>query len=1059
MGCKTMPMNRTQKRLLPLLLATSAMLMCVQAYTATVSGESHASYRRLNFAFPMPAQMRVARTGTTVTLSFNQVLNVAPADIKAQLGEYVTAVTQSSDGKTIILTLKNDVAVRQFNNGKTIGIDILGEDPAGPQSPETKSAENPPFKRAVTREPVSQKAIASTVKAAPIATVETGADSDLYTTKKTAPAGTETPTPTSPTSPTAPAAAPTSAPAAAAVPKSATSLLVTTRKTNDGTVMNFPWTQRTAAAVYERPRTIWIVFSHEADPHVKQLATVLPKQVVRVQQYAYPGALVLRLTTDGSLHATASQSGNNYEWNITLNNTAPRPALDTAVTVDTANNVNSMLFNVFDVAPPLQFFDPILQDRMVVVPTFETSRGVGLQRSYPELTLLSTQQGIAMIAQRNDVVADVSRQGVRVTSSSSLAVSPSLPMLTEDDRPIRGISARSDVLIPYDQWYVPARDFFRERQLRLSQVAHATEDDMPFALQSMMALYMGSDFMPEAAGYLQIIKSHYPDFYAEHKLALVSAACNVYMNHLPEALMDLNAKELENLDEAKMWRDIVMVLAPNSAPAAAVVAAATSNLNEALNRNAVAPLASAPNPGPGNAQPVSPPTYTAPTLDFATYNKRFIRFYPTHLRQRIVQLVANAPGYRNKENAVLEIYNSLANDGILPSSIDGQSKILIAKVLAKKNHIPEAIDALNKVVNESRDLRAQTEAQYNILLMRFSKGEIDADTVTYELENLKLAWRGDWLEHDILMQLAQIYYDNKRYGDTLRSWKSLIDAFPTDPEVLKLSADMSELFENLFLKGEADSMPPLESLATFYEFRELTPVGERGDMMIQKLADRLAGVDLIDRAVQLLKSQIKFRLSGEARSRVGARLAILQLVNNQPQEALSTIETTNFTGSAPDLQLQRAEISARALASLGRTEDALSLLANDRSNSASLLRLDIFWDTKDWPNVINQAEDLLGSRANLTAPLNTQETDILLKLVLGYTFENDRTQLKYLRDYYSGLLTDTSYKQIFDYLTNDTSPLDPEDFALVAKQISHTESFMDIFKQKIAQGKLSEAIK
>ena len=84
---------------------------------------------------------------------------------------------------------------------------------------------------------------------------------------------------------------------------------------------------------------------------------------------------------------------------------------------------------------------------------------------------------------------------------------------------------------------------------------------------------------------------------------------------------------------------------------------------------------------------------------------------------------------------------------------------------------------------------------------------------------------------------------------------------------------------------------------------------------------------------------------------------------------------------------------------------------------------------------------------------------MLLKLALGYTFEGDTVQLRYLRDYYSGLIPDNSYKQIFDYITNDTTPLDPEDFNMVAKQISHTESFLDQFKKKIAAGNLSETIK
>jgi hypothetical protein len=135
------------------------------------------------------------------------------------------------------------------------------------------------------------------------------------------------------------------------------------------------------------------------------------------------------------------------------------------------------------------------------------------------------------------------------------------------------------------------------------------------------------------------------------------------------------------------------------------------------------------------------------------------------------------------------------------------------------------------------------------------------------------------------------------------------------------------------------------------------------------------------------------------------------------------------------------------------------MLFNDDSREADLLRLDILWAMKDWPNVINQAEDILSSRPNLTSKLDNRETEVLMKLVLGYSFEGDHTQLRYLRDYYSALLPETRYKEIFAFMTNDTAPLDPEDFDLVAKQISNTESFLDVFRKQIAEGNLSETVK
>ncbi|OYW14053.1 MAG: hypothetical protein B7X02_00885, partial [Rhodospirillales bacterium 12-54-5] len=966
-------MHRTNTTKRALYLFVSAIALWTQVQAATVTSEAFPEYRRLRFEFSSPAQLRVTRTGSTVTMNFNQVVGVSSAEIKEKLGDYVTSVTASSNGKTIVLTLKNSTNIRQFASGKAVGIVIVGTDPTAKKDAPAAT----PFKHASTGEPVSPKAAASTNKAAPVAEVEqapAATTANLYTTKKiesSPPAGTPPTDPSKPASPTTPTPAP------APTPTAAPSLLVTTQRTDAGTAIHFPWESRTAAAVYERPRTIWIVFSQTADVHVDRLATILPKQVVRVQQYAYPNATVLRLTTDGTLHAIASQTGTNYTWDVTLKSETAAPALDIPTTIDTSANNPYLLLSVFDTAPPLQFFDPALQDRVIVVPTYETNRGVATAREFPDFSLLATQQGIAITSQRNDLTAEASRQGVRIYAPTPLGVSLVLPLLSADAKPISGLSATSNVLIPYDQWYVAPRDFVKQRLALLATLAKATDDAEPAAIENLMKLYMGGGFVHEAYAHLQIIKKQYPDYYAQHKLALISAACNVYMDRLPEAAQEIAAHELDGQDEAKMWREFIGIFVPpTSAPPVAATGGAAAPVPAPTNSVATAPPIGAVTKDTGSEDD------SFPGFDFAAYNKKFIRYYPPRLRQRMVLTLANADVNQHRENAVLAMFSTLADSGILPHAIDNEAQVWLAKLAARKNRIDDALKMLDKISADPINVHAQMNARFNGVMVRYTQGKIDANAATSALESIRLSWRGDRLEHDILTALAQIYLDHKQYGDTLRTWKILLDAFPTSPDVLTLSADMSALFEQLFLQGQADTMAPLESLATFYEFRELTPVGERGDLMIQKLADRLASVDLLDRAIQLLQSQIKFRVSGETRARVGARLAILQLVNRQPQDALNTIETTNFTGSAAELQLQRAEISAQALSQLNRSEEALSIIANDRSESASLLRLDIYWGTKDWANVINQAEDLLGSRPNLTVPLNTKETDILLKLVL-----------------------------------------------------------------------------
>jgi len=105
---------------------------------------------------------------------------------------------------------------------------------------------------------------------------------------------------------------------------------------------------------------------------------------------------------------------------------------------------------------------------------------------------------------------------------------------------------------------------------------------------------------------------------------------------------------------------------------------------------------------------------------------------------------------------------------------------------------------------------------------------------------------------------------------------------------------MEDTFVTRYNKEGADAMPPLEALSLFYEFRDLVPLGRGGRPDDPYLADRLVKIDLLDRAAMLLDHQIRNRLQGEERSRVGARLAQVYLMNHLPDKALETLKTTGY---------------------------------------------------------------------------------------------------------------------------------------------------------------------
>src|SRR5205814_3389675 len=107
---------------------------------------------------------------------------------------------------------------------------------------------------------------------------------------------------------------------------------------------------------------------------------------------------------------------------------------------------------------------------------------------------------------------------------------------------------------------------------------------------------------------------------------------------------------------------------------------------------------------------------------------------------------------------------------------------------------------------------------------------------------------------------AQLYADLGRYRDALTASRSATRIQPNAEPSRQMQDAASALFVDIFLGLKGDTLPPVEALALFYEFSELTPIGRRGDELIRRLADRLVSVDLLEQASDLLQYQIDTRL-------------------------------------------------------------------------------------------------------------------------------------------------------------------------------------------------------
>ena len=273
-----------------------------------------------------------------------------------------------------------------------------------------------------------------------------------------------------------------------------------------------------------------------------------------------------------------------------------------------------------------------------------------------------------------------------------------------------------------------------------------------------------------------------------------------------------------------------------------------------------------------------------------------------------------------------------------------------------------------------------------------------------------------------------------------------------------VSKKMTKSFSSIYTDGTSDTMTPLTALALYDQFRELTPVGRRGDKIIQRLADRLVEVDLLDRASVLLDRQVRFRLQGVQKAQVGSRLALIRLLDRQPNTALEALDESVAPGLDPKLALQRKRLRARSVFELGDSETALKLIKSDNDRDADLLRADIFWRTRDWVSAGKVFERLIGNAGRDGRRINDLSAALILNWVVALSMSEQVDALNKVRQIYSTQMDMTEYRDAFRLITNKTEG-DVQDFRTLTdrfKEIGRFQAFLTTYREKLKTKLLSE---
>jgi tetratricopeptide (TPR) repeat protein len=751
---------------------------------------------------------------------------------------------------------------------------------------------------------------------------------------------------------------------------------------------------------------VWIVFSKPTVLDFTVVDEQFPELKGLITPVRAPGASAMRIPLGDYTGITTTRDDNAFEWRVTLSRALQQPAAPLRVAINTQPPLPPHVFlPVIENAETLKIKDPDAGDTLLVVPIFKPGEAVWPARRFVEFGLLPSAQGVAVQPFADDVSVTGARNGLRIMSERATNLSPDLPDVATD-KPVVDASKTADgnvTLFPYEKWKADAVLPLRDHVEMLMHAIGDTDnpaDTSPLRLK-LAQRYLVEGMNVEALAVLEHIRRTDANYYTREHLSALTGAASFLMYRFGDAAEAFASPELQGYPEVGYWRNM---------------------LGELLGT-------------PG--QP----------FGYLANNDAYISKYPPQFRQRLAIAAADRAISSGDYNGAFRILDTLREDNLF-EPVSDYTNFLLAKIAVETGKVKEGLEMWQGLAQNLANPFVRARAEFSLIGQQLKMQTVDREQAIDRLERLRLAWRGDSLEMSVLGFLGDLYEEKQDYVNALKVWRDLSSQYRNTVLAGQVQRKMLNAFIELFDEGKVANLPMLDQLTLYFTYRDLTPADTTGDRIVDKLSDRLIAADLLPQAANLLDQRMRYVYEREQRSRAGAKLARVYLMNRQPEEALQALQASVYGDNPADLRAERDSLSTRAMIQLKRYDDAMAMVAANKGMEASELRLQSYWKRKDWPNVIETVEGMLKQRPDPTAAVTQQEAEKLVELAIAYGAQNDLQQLQYLHDYFGPLMKDSPRKALFDFLTAQQTAIAPDTFEVAMTEVDDMKKFIEGYKVK-----------
>lgn len=667
-----------------------------------------------------------------------------------------------------------------------------------------------------------------------------------------------------------------------------------------------------------------------------------------------------------------------------------------------------------DTTVPLRFADPFIGDELVVVPVSQNGIRVYKAGSSPKFDFIPASVGVAIDPISDGLDVFVEENDVLIADAEGLSLS------VPDQTPRQNVAEekKKNRIFDMDKWKITSTNEFEKNKHALEVATSKIEDEqerIPKLLE-LAKLYFANGFAHEALGYLRTIEQMGDSIKNNPSFIAFKGICYSLANLHEDALKTFQNPLIANESEIALWRGYSL-----------------ANLGEWKK-----------------------------AYDNFSGTGSMIVDYPEPIRSKMLVVLAEAAANVYDAVNAQTLVNLLEQKEDKTEREDSAVRYLKAR-LAILNRDNETAQKLLEAETKSPDRYYRAKAALELLKLRMREGNMENKDAAEVLERLRYVWRDDGFEIEVLEMLGQTYIAMDDYRRGLTRLRGIVPLVENDQEKTEeITKKLTGYFNKLFVEGDAANMPPLTALALYNEFSELTPVGKEGDVAIQKLAERMVEIDLLDRAAKLLEHQIKFRLTGVEAITVGNRLAAILLLDNNPEKAIEVLDQAKPEEVPAEFDEERKLLRARAYSQMNQPDKAIEILSGLNSEMAHRLNVDVNWKAGRWELAAKAMDPLLGfvlkendllDANGKVKSLNQDAADLVLNQAVAYTLAGQLTQVRALADAYGETIAKTKNAALFQLITRSPKPGQLADLATLQSHVGEVDlfkGFLDAYKTQDA---------